>query len=197
MLAVAAPIVKNYISNTGPILVGLAGIALGLLSLAWQAWTHFAVGSRPQLLLSLGHFHALGDRPFVQTYKLRRIEPMVWTGGVPEQVLVATIRNTGRAPTTITNLAMTMGFLTLGPPGEGSEMARQPLPYRLDGESEEHWYFPLENLNHSKGMFPGEDNPTQTDLSVTARVAKRRTDLRASITVPIPLAIEKPAEQHV
>jgi hypothetical protein len=90
---------------------------------------------------------------------------------------------------------MTMGFLTLGPPG-GGEMARQPFLYRLEGESEEHWYFPLDNLNHSKGVFPGEQNPTRTELIVIARVAKRRTDLRASITVPIRLAIEGPAEQH-
>ncbi len=185
-------IVKNYIDDTGGIIIGAIGVALACVSLGWQAWTFVRSGSRAELVLVRGMFQPTprGMTPgILSSFKAGEMKPLklsrepTATGALME-VLIATVRNTGRLPTTVAHVQMTVEYVggiesTTTPPMRPSPLATHDLPFRLEAESHGNWLFPLHNAH--AGRAPG----TTIEATVSVLLATGRT-LRKKVKLPVP-----------
>lgn len=141
MAAAASPIVVHTTVHTTvhsadlatTILAGL-GVVLALLSIAWQAWSFKRAGSRVSAVMRSGVRSATGAMTVPGSPTSATLEQLR-AQGYDEPVLAIEVRNAGRGPTSIVKLDLHFGKgvawtdVTFDP----------PLPFRLDGESEQTW----------------------------------------------------------
>lgn len=141
MVAAASPIVVHTTVHTTvhsadlatTILAGL-GVVLALLSLAWQAWSFKRAGSRVSVVMRSGVRSATGAMTAPGSPTSDTLE-QVRAHGYNEPVLAIDVRNAGRGPTSIVKLDLDFGKGVVW-----TDVAFDPpLPFRLDGESDQTW----------------------------------------------------------
>jgi hypothetical protein len=123
-------------SDLATTILAALGIGLALLSLAWQAWSFLLSGSRVTVEVRSGLRSATGALTIPGTANATALE-QVRAQGFHEPALAVEVNNAGRGPTSIVRLDLHFG--------KGAAVSNTvfdpPLPFRLDGESEQTWLF--------------------------------------------------------
>jgi hypothetical protein len=117
-------------------ILAAVGVILGLLSLAWQAWSFRASGSRVEVEVRSGMKGPSGVATIPGSATALDMKQL-HAQGLTQPTLAVRVRNTGRGPTSIVGLDLHFG--------KGAALTETvfdpPLPFRLDGESEQTWLF--------------------------------------------------------
>jgi hypothetical protein len=144
VLAATTIVVKSP-SDIASIVLGSLGVGLALVSIGWQAWTFLRSGSKVEVVIAEGRRGFMQGQLGVATFSPNTApweRDYIEQQGLGEPVVAVTAHNLGRGETSISkcDVAVSDG-------GAYSNTANEPpLPYRLAGESEQTWYFPLEPI---------------------------------------------------
>lgn len=134
-------VVVDHSTDWAAILLGALGALLAITSLLWQAWSFFRSGSRVRVKIQQGGRGATGAVVFDMSESTMSMEEqiaMLVAQGYVDPILAVTAYNTGRSATSIVNCEVVFSdggaLRTIDNRGE-------PFPFRLEGESEQAWYF--------------------------------------------------------
>jgi hypothetical protein len=121
--------------------IAVFGAVTGGGSLAWEVWSFFLSGPKVGVSLESGRMGSDG----VITYPIEAEGRMLHLqlDEVTERVLVVSVVNTGRMPTSVTKWQIRLGESGYTLPGAPNSPS---LPHRLDVGDEAHWYVPLREM---------------------------------------------------
>jgi hypothetical protein len=126
-----------HTDDTGALIVGAIGVVLAVGSLLWQAWTFLRSGSRVRVEARDG-FRRAGIGAVATIAKTASAEEAAHLRdqGFTERVLAVHVSNAGRGSTSVVSVD-----LVFNDGGSVASAAQDPpLPFRLEGESEQAWY---------------------------------------------------------
>jgi hypothetical protein len=117
------------------------GVALSLLSLAWQFVSFRLSGSRVSVVLRSGMRDGSAVVTIPGTADPEHLK-MVRAQGFTDPVLGVEVNNSGRSPTNIVSVSIVY------PNGAAFTLTTvdPPLPFKLDAESEKTWYFSADEI---------------------------------------------------
>jgi hypothetical protein len=119
-------------------LIAVVGLVLAVGSLIWQAASFRLSGSRVSVDIGEGARHVSGTAVVsAPGPALRNQMQAMVAQGFTDPVLAVEVRNRGRSPTNV--LAVAVAFDNGA--SYSSTTFEPPLPFRLEAESEETWYF--------------------------------------------------------
>ncbi len=136
MLVLAAIVVVRT-GDTATTVIAALGLALALVSIAWQAWSFRQSGSRVKVeILSglssgVGIVLVAGAAPVDQLDQLR-------AQGFTTPIIAVRAVNAGRGATSVTSVGV---HYEGGASFENPAVMDPPLPFRLEGEHEQTWRF--------------------------------------------------------
>jgi hypothetical protein len=146
-----AIVVSVHDSDFPTTVLAALGVVLALASLAWQAWSFVASGSRVKVYIRNGMSNGLAAMTVPSEVTPAALN-MLQQQGFTEPIIAVQVRNLGRSPTSVTKVGVrydngAVFTLTNGRPGNAD------VPHRLDGESEKTWFFPANDIGaYAKGM---------------------------------------------
>jgi hypothetical protein len=112
------------------------GVALSLASLVWQALSFRLSGSRVSAEVRTGMKNATAASTIAGTASETHLA-ILRAQGFDEPTLAVRVINAGRAPTSVVKLDITFGKGA----ATSNTVFDPPLPFRLEGESEQTWHF--------------------------------------------------------
>jgi hypothetical protein len=132
------PVIVGGGSYSATTIIAVVGVVLALASLAWQAVSFRLSGSRVSVDLRPGMRHGTGTAAVTSPAPVfpGQME-MMQSQGFTDPVLAVEVRNAGRSATNIVNVAV----LFSNGASYSDMVFNPPLPFRLEGESEQTWYF--------------------------------------------------------
>jgi hypothetical protein len=147
--------------------IAVVGVFLALAALVWQTYSFRRSGSRVSTTLKPGMKHITGTAAITGPASMTSAQMQLMASqGYTTPVIAVEVRNSGRAPTNI----VAVGLLFGNGAAYTETVLNPPVPFRLDAESEQTWYFDRSQLTaYGQGMaqiFKGK-NPR----SVRARVS--------------------------
>lgn len=187
-VAAAPPIVVHTTVHTtvhtgdlATTIVASLGVALALASLAWQAWSFKATGSRITVEVARGLKRGNAVAMTTADAKPSEIEGLR-KQGFTEPTVAVRIYNAGRGSTSIVDILLSVG----GGSGVTDAKLDPPLPFRLEGESEKTWHFDA-RLVQGVAQVWSEAAPDSSWDTVHAevRIGGSRKVVRSENTVPV------------
>jgi hypothetical protein len=144
------PVVVDNGSGVATTIIAVFGVVLALASLAWQAVSFRLTGSRVSVYLRGGMKHMTGVSAVTTPGPVTPGQiKMLQNQGFTVPVLGVEVKNSGRSPTNIVNVALLFG----NGASYSETVFDPPLPFRLDAESEQTWYFDRGQIEtYAKGM---------------------------------------------
>jgi len=128
-------IVHTSGTNAPTLVLASLGVVLALASLAWQARSFIVTGSRITVELRVA-FKGRGSVVSIPHNATTDQVSLLQSQSFTEPVLAVRVNNTGRGSTSVVSVD-----LAFDDGGALDETVRNPpLPFRLDGESEQSWY---------------------------------------------------------
>jgi hypothetical protein len=170
-----------HTGDTATTILAAFGVGLAVLSLGWQAWSFLLAGSRVSVEVGDG----LKDGNKVATIA-RTATPVEIASlehqGLTERVLSVRVNNAGRGPTSV--VAVGIEFQDGGAISDAR--LNPPLPFRLDGESEQTWYFEASLASEYVKAFrtPGATKPALARGYV--RLGGRKSEIKSENQVAVP-----------
>ncbi len=138
MIATGQPIILHT-GDTPTTVVAVVGLVLAALSFGWQAWSFSVSGSRVTVTVRAG----VKRGPVVATLANAPTRTEINTlvrQGFNEPVYGVSLHNRGRGPTSVRSVDLL--FNDGG--AVGLTRVEPQLPHRLEGESDQTWYFDAE-----------------------------------------------------
>jgi hypothetical protein len=156
--------------ETAAFVIAVIGLALAALSLGWQLASFLLTGPRVKVRLREGVRSPLTGAAMIGPLSMytERGREALEARGQTQHVLIVTVTNTGRVPTTVDGWSVSFGNRVeySGPPGDP---AAPPLPCRLEPHAGEHWCAPIDD-----DLRPVlDDFVDQSDAARTARAHAR------------------------
>jgi hypothetical protein len=144
------PVVVDNGSGLATTIIAVLGVVLALASLAWQAVSFRLTGSRVSVYLRGGMKHMSGVSAVTTPGPVTPGQiKMLQNQGFTVPVLAVEVKNSGRSPTNIVNIALLFGSGA----SYSETVFDPPLPFRLDAESEQTWYFDRGQIEtYAKGL---------------------------------------------
>lgn len=124
-------------SDTLTTVVAVAGLVLALASLAWQAWSFRLSGSRVSVALRAGMRNASGSGITAPGALTTAGMQLMQHQGFTQPVLAVEVTNSGRSPTNV----LSVKILYDNGAAYAETHHTPSLPFRIDAESEQTWYF--------------------------------------------------------
>jgi hypothetical protein len=122
-------------------ILAVLGVVLALASLAWQAVSFRLSGSRVGVELRTGLKNEIAAVTIPWSPPADQVDHLR-AQGFTDRVLAVHVRNSGRSPTSVVSVALLYANGAVY-----SEMAVDPpLPFRLEAESEQTWFFDAEKI---------------------------------------------------
>jgi hypothetical protein len=150
MVSEVRPIVVHTIVHTtvqsndlGTTVLAGFGALLAVAALAWQAWSFYLAGSRVSVEIRNGLKRGNAVATTASTPTPKELEGFA-AQGFDEPIFSIKVYNAGRGATSIVDLDIT--FCDGGGGGVGNLVLDPPLPFRLQGESEQTWHFDAEHV---------------------------------------------------
>ncbi len=142
---VAQKIVVHVAGGTdwSTLVVAVLGVVLSLAALAWQAWSFFATGSRVKVKVRRGLLGSGAVVSFPNDDVAEGDLKLAAEQGFTHPIYVVHVSNTGRGPTSITNVELVFS-------DEGALQTTTPdpeLPHKLEGEHDVSWRFEASHVS--------------------------------------------------